>query len=99
MQSYPPTYAPYAMPQPSLHQLIQTMPPLPLPPPFHPSQLPTQPLPNPNNKVVQTIHSMTPLSSSRFHTQPIGVIDLQLRSGKVLTSENQKQPMVIINEK
>jgi len=30
---------------------------------------------------------------------PVGVNDLQLRSGKVVTSENQKQPMVIIDEK
>ena len=29
----------------------------------------------------------------------VGVNDLQLRSGKIVTSENQKQPMVIINEK
>lgn len=58
-----------------------------------------QPLPNPNNKSVQKIHSMTPLSSSRFQIKLDGVNDLQLISGKLLTSENQKQPMMIINEK
>ena len=99
MQSYPPTYAPYPMPQPSLPQLSQPMPPLPLPPPFQPSQLPAQPLPNPNNKVVQMIHSMNPLSSFRYQNMPVGVSDLQLRSGEVVTSENQKKPMVIIDEK
>ena len=88
MQSYPPTYAPYPMPQPSLPQLSQPMPPLPLPPLFRPSQLPAQPLPNPNNKAVQMIHSMNLLSSSRYQTMPVGVNDLQLRSEKVVTSEN-----------
>lgn len=86
------------MPQPSLPQLSQPMPPLPLPPPFRPSQLPIQPLPNPNNKAVQMIHSMASLSSSIFQTMLVGVNDLQLRSRKVVTSENQKQHMVIIDE-
>lgn len=94
-----PMYAPYPMPQPSLPQLSQPMPPLPLPPPFQPSQLPTQPLPNPNNKVVQMIRSMNPLSSSKYQSIPVGVNDLQLRSRKTVTSEDQKQPMVIMNEK
>ena len=76
MQSYPPTYARYPMPQPSLPQLSQPMPLLPLSPPFRPSQLPFRPLPNPNNKSVQMIHFMNPLSSSIYQTMPVGVNDL-----------------------
>lgn len=94
IQSYRPTYAPYPIPQPSLPQLCQPMPPLPLPLPFRPPQLSAQPLPNPNNNAIQMIHSVNPLSSSRYHSMPVGVNNLQLRSRKIVTSENQKKPMV-----
>ena len=57
MQSYPSTHAPYSMPQFPSH----STPPFPLPPPFRPPQLPTQPMPNPNNnKAVQMIHITNP---------------------------------------
>jgi len=42
---------------------------------------------------------MNPLSSSKYQSMPVGVNDLQLRSGKIVNLENQKQPMVIIDEK
>jgi len=44
------------------------------------------------------IHSVTPLSSFKFQTKPVGLNDLQLRSRKVVTLENQKKTMVIIDE-
>ena len=53
MLSYPSIHKPYSMPQ----LLSQSTPPLPLPPPFRPTQSPSQPMPNPkNNKVVQMIY-------------------------------------------
>ena len=96
MQSYPSTHTPYSMPQlPS-----QSTPLLPLPPPFRPPQLPAQPMPNPNNnKVVQMIYVTSPHLPFEYQSIPVGVHDIQLRSERTVTSENQKQPTVIIEEK
>lgn len=71
------------------------MPPLPLPQPFRLLQLPAQLVPNSNNKVMQSIHSVEPSPSPIYQTLPVRIYELQLRSGRVVKLEKQKQPMVI----
>ena len=84
------------MPQP----LSQSTPPLPLPPPFRPRQSPAQPMPNPNNnKAGQIIYITDPPLPFKYQYIPVGVHDIQLRLGSTVTSENQKQPRVIVEEK
>ena len=96
MQSYLSPLAPYSMPQ----LPIQSTPPLPLPPPFRPPQLPAQPMPNPNNnKVVQMIYVTNPPLPFEYQSIPVGVHDIQLRSRRTITLENQKKPIVIVEEK
>ena len=34
-----------------------------------------------------------------YQSIPVGVHDIQLRSGRTVTSENEKQPIVIVEEK
>ena len=94
IQSYPRTQN--SMPELRSH----SNPPLPLPPPFRPPQFPAQPMPNPNNnKAVQMIYvTNTPLPFE-YQSIPVGVHDIQLRSGRTVTSENQNQPAVIVEEK
>jgi len=70
------------------------MPPLPLPPPFRPPQLPTQPVRSPNNKELQLICSVELPPSSIYQTLPVGIHELQLR--RVVKLE---KTMVIIQEK
>ena len=96
MQSYPSTHTPYSMPQ----LLSQSIPPLPLPPPFRPPQLPAQPMPNPNNnKAVQMIYVTNPPLPFDYQSILVGVHDIQLRSGRTVRSKNQKKPRVIVEEK
>ena len=85
MQSYPSTHTPYLIPQlPS-----QSTPLLPLPPHFRPPQLPPQPMPNLNStKAVQMIYVTKPNLPFEYQSIPVGVHDIQLRSGRAVKSEN-----------
>ena len=57
-------------------------------------------MPNPNNnKVVKIIYVTNPPLPFEYYSIPVGVHDFQLRLGRTVTLENQKQPMVIIEEK
>ena len=55
-------------------------------------------MPNPNNnKAVQMIYLKNP--PLPYQSIPVRVHDIQLRSKRTVTPENQKQPMVIVEEK
>ena len=57
-------------------------------------------MPNPNNnKVVQMIYVTNPPLPFKYQYILVGVHDIQLRLGRTITSENQKQPRVIVEEK
>jgi len=72
------------MPQPP----TQSTPPLPLPPPFRPPQLLAQPMPNPNNNKGVKMINVTNPPLFEYQSIPIGVHDIQLRSGRTVTSKN-----------
>ena len=57
------------------------------------------PNPNNNNKAVKMIHVTNPPLPFKYQSIPVGVHDIQLRSGRTIMPEKQKQPMVIVEEK
>jgi hypothetical protein len=83
-----------------MHQLLPGFTPPPLPPiqqnpqqpqnPPRPTILPTQPIPNPNNRPPLPLHSADFQNFPAYTINPISIQEIQLRSGKTL---NKTQPV------
>jgi len=56
-------------------------------------------MPNPNNNKVVQMSYVTNPPLFKYQSILVGVHDIQLISGRIVTSENQKQPKVIVEEK
>ena len=99
----------YSQPPPNVQQLLPGYTPPPLPPipqhpqhfqnatPPRPTVLPTQPVPNPNNKTTQPLHNIgmrNPPTCSFSHAP---AYEIQLRSGKIL-NKNPRSSVVITKE-
>jgi hypothetical protein len=57
--------------------------------------LPSQPVPNPNNKPPQPLHNVEIQAFSTYFITPVPVQEIQLRSGKVM---ERQRPSVVIQE-
>jgi hypothetical protein len=74
--------------QPQQLQLPSTQPP-------RPTQFPSQPIPNPNNKVAQPTFNTELQPFPTYLVTPVDLQEIQLRSGKVL---NKNSPTIIEEE-
>jgi hypothetical protein len=94
-----------------MHQLLRGFTPPPLPPiqqtpqqpqnPPHPTILPAQPIPNPNNRPPLPLNSVDFQKFPDYTINPISIQEIQLRSGKTLNKTQpvtRTTPKVIIQE-
>jgi hypothetical protein len=94
-----------------MHQLLPGFTPPPLPPiqqtpqqpqnPPHPTILPSQTIPNPNNRPPLPLHNVDFQNFPAYTINPISIQEIQLRSGKTLNKTQpvkRTAPKVIIQE-
>ena len=97
---YPPQYPKNQgnFSHPPMPQLQQPPPPLQLQNLPRPTQIPAQPVANPNNRVVQSAYNteIQPYPAYDFSTLPIQ--EVELRSGKILPQQEKRKSTVVIEE-
>ena len=98
---------PYPQPPPNIQQLLPSYVPPPLPPipqtsqqfrdlsPPRPTQLPAQPIPNPNQRPNPPLGNLDMQNFPAYVISPAPISEIQLRSGKIL---EKLEPRVVIEE-